>query len=86
MEYADVRAGQLGLNESAVPAQDSSLIGNQSLETQEAQGKPWPLGLSIEYANRYMQAAFCTWYCESPLTQPSPVLIVSYRWRDIWAA
>lgn len=60
--YADVRAGQLGLNESAIPAQDSSLIGNQSLETQEAQGKPWPLGLSIEYANRYMQAAFCTWY------------------------
>ncbi|OCF57627.1 alpha,alpha-trehalase [Kwoniella mangroviensis CBS 10435] len=60
--FSQVASGQLGLQESELQPQPQSTIGNVSLQTQEAQGKPWPLALSIEYANRYLGAAFCSWY------------------------
>ncbi|WRT68588.1 uncharacterized protein IL334_005566 [Kwoniella shivajii] len=60
--YSQVASGQLGINETALQPQPASTIGNVSLQVQEAQGKPWPLALSIEYANRYLGAAFCSWY------------------------
>ncbi|WVR09451.1 hypothetical protein IAU60_006518 [Kwoniella sp. DSM 27419] len=60
--FSEVVSGQLGVNETDLPPQPSSTLGNVSLEVPGAQGKPWPLALSIEYANRYMGAAFCSWY------------------------
>ncbi|ORY35701.1 Six-hairpin glycosidase-like protein [Naematelia encephala] len=62
LSFADVATGQFGLNETDLPPQSSSTLGNVTLQTQEAKGKPWPLALSIEFANRYMAAAFCSWY------------------------
>ncbi|KAK8854633.1 hypothetical protein IAR55_003372 [Kwoniella newhampshirensis] len=62
LTYADVAPGQLGLNESDLQPQPSSTIGNVSLQIAEASGEPWPLALSIEYVNRYLGAAFCSWY------------------------
>ncbi|WWC71393.1 uncharacterized protein I206_105348 [Kwoniella pini CBS 10737] len=60
--YAQVAPGQLGVEEADLQPQPASTIGNVSLQTQEAANKPWPLALSIEYANRYLGAAFCSWY------------------------
>ncbi|OCF32704.1 alpha,alpha-trehalase [Kwoniella heveanensis BCC8398] len=60
--FSEVASGQLGVTEGDLQPQPASTIGNVSLEVQEAQGKPWPLALSIEFANRYMGAAFCSWY------------------------
>ncbi|GFZ50803.1 hypothetical protein JCM24511_08561 [Saitozyma sp. JCM 24511] len=60
--FDQVAPNQFGLNETGLQPQPASTLGNVSLEVAEAKGKPWPQALSIEYANRYMQAAFCTWY------------------------
>ncbi|KAL7422476.1 hypothetical protein Q5752_003124 [Cryptotrichosporon argae] len=62
LDYAGVAPGQLGLNETDLQPQPASTVGNTSLQTAEAQGKPWDLALGIEIANRYMSSAFCSWY------------------------
>ncbi|KAK4683597.1 alpha,alpha-trehalase, partial [Tremellales sp. Uapishka_1] len=49
--FSSVVPGQLGLNETDLQPQPSSTIGNSTLYTQEAAGKTWSSGLSIEYAN-----------------------------------
>ncbi|KAI9637637.1 Six-hairpin glycosidase-like protein [Dioszegia hungarica] len=60
--FSDVVSGQLGLNETQLPAQDASLQGSANLTVPSARNVSWPLALEIEYANRYMQGAFCSWY------------------------
>ncbi|RXK36960.1 alpha,alpha-trehalase [Tremella mesenterica] len=62
LSFDNVTTGQLGLNESQLQPEDPSLGGNTTLQVQNTEGKPWPLALSVEWAERYMQAAFCTWY------------------------
>lgn len=52
LTYDGVVPGHLGLNESELQEQPLETVGNVSLYTAESQGKPWPLALSIEYANR----------------------------------
>jgi hypothetical protein len=66
-DFSQVQSGQLGFNESGLPPQDPSLLGNNSLQfearvAEMQRGKPWPLAIAIEIANRYMQVAFCSWY------------------------
>lgn len=60
--FDSVTKNQLGLSESELQPQPQSTIGNVSLNTEASQDKPWPLALSIEFANRYLDAAFCSWY------------------------
>ncbi|OWZ37132.1 alpha,alpha-trehalase [Cryptococcus neoformans c8] len=60
--FDSVTQNQLGLSESELQPQPQSTIGNVSLNTETSQDKPWPLALSIEFANRYLGAAFCSWY------------------------
>ncbi|KGB76251.2 alpha,alpha-trehalase [Cryptococcus deuterogattii R265] len=60
--FDSVTKNQLGLSESELQPQPQSTIGNVSLNTETSQDKPWPLALSIEFANRYLDAAFCSWY------------------------
>ncbi|WVN86234.1 uncharacterized protein L203_101395 [Cryptococcus depauperatus CBS 7841] len=60
--FSQVASFQLGLNESNLPPQPSSTIGNVSVMTDSTADKAWPLALSIEFANRYLQTAFCSWY------------------------
>ncbi|EAL19462.1 hypothetical protein CNBG4090 [Cryptococcus deneoformans B-3501A] len=60
--FDSVTENQLGLSESELQPQPQSTIGNVSLNTETSQDKPWPLALSIEFANRYLGAAFCSWY------------------------
>ncbi|WVQ79741.1 hypothetical protein IAT38_001841 [Cryptococcus sp. DSM 104549] len=62
LNFTDIAPNQLGLAESDLQPQPASTIGNVSLEIAESKDKPWPLALSIEYANRYLGAAFCSWY------------------------
>ncbi|WWD19226.1 hypothetical protein CI109_103684 [Kwoniella shandongensis] len=62
VSFGEVAPGQLGLQEADLQPQPSSTIGNVTLQIEEANGKPWPLALSIEFANRYLGAAFCSWY------------------------
>lgn len=59
--FADIPAGQLGLDAAALPLQPAETVGNTSLWAGGAQN-PWPLQLSIEVANRYLTDAFCSWY------------------------
>jgi len=66
-DFAQIPSGQLGFNESGLPPQDPSLLGNNSIQfearvSEMQRGKPWPLAIAIEIANRYMQVAFCSWY------------------------
>ncbi|ODO11102.1 hypothetical protein I350_01704 [Cryptococcus amylolentus CBS 6273] len=62
ISFDEVVPSQLGLNESDLQPQPQSTIGNVSLTTDTSKDQPWPLALSIEYANRYLGAAFCSWY------------------------
>ena len=50
--FAQVVPNQLGLNETDLQPQPDSTIGNTTTLLAEAQGQPWPMALSIEYANR----------------------------------
>ena len=52
LSFDELPSGQLGLQESELQPQPLETVGNVSLYTQEAFGKPWPLALSIEFANR----------------------------------
>lgn len=66
-DFSQIPAGQLGLNQSDLQPQPSSAIGNNSMSFSAnvaaiQQGKPWWQELAIEYANRYLQASFCSWY------------------------
>lgn len=65
-DFSLVPAGQFGLNETQVPKQNASLVSNNTRTfradlTAMQTGKPWWQALAIEYANRYMQSAFCSW-------------------------
>jgi alpha,alpha-trehalase len=47
--------------------QPASVLGNNSAVFEKSisniqQGKPWPLAIAIEFANRYLQVALCSWY------------------------
>jgi len=52
LNYPSIPPNQLGLNETDLQPQPASTVGDTVLQTEEARGKPWPLALSIEYANR----------------------------------
>ncbi|WVQ72057.1 hypothetical protein IAR50_001601 [Cryptococcus sp. DSM 104548] len=62
ISFNEISPSQLGLNESDLQPQPQDTIGNVSLTTDVSGGQPWPLALSIEFANRYLGAAFCSWY------------------------
>lgn len=65
--FSSIPFNQLGLNESQLQEQPSAAVSNfstsyaASLDQVQA-GKPWWQGIAIEIANKYMQAAFCSWY------------------------
>lgn len=50
--FTQVMSNQLGLNETQLPPQDTTLQGNASLTVPSARNISWPLALEIEYANR----------------------------------
>jgi alpha,alpha-trehalase len=52
LDFFSIPPNQFGLNETELQTQPMGTIGNTTLETLEAKGKPWPLAMSIEYANR----------------------------------
>ncbi|ODN90750.1 alpha,alpha-trehalase [Cryptococcus wingfieldii CBS 7118] len=62
ISFDEVVPSQLGLNQSDLQPQPQETIGNVSLTTDTSKDQPWPLALSIEFANRYLGAAFCSWY------------------------
>jgi alpha,alpha-trehalase len=58
--FDQVAPNQFNLNETELPGQPQSTIGNTSLFTNSTE--PWPKQMVIEIANRYMTDAFCSWY------------------------
>ena len=60
--FANVTNGQFNLTETDLQPQPQSTIGNSTRALAQAANLPWPKALAIEYANRYTQAAFCSWY------------------------
>ncbi|KAH8085188.1 Six-hairpin glycosidase-like protein [Filobasidium floriforme] len=66
-DFSAIPTGQLGMNETDLPVQPADAIGPNSelfaKNVAEIQaGKPWWQAIAIEYANRYMQSTFCSWY------------------------
>ena len=61
--FDDKVGAQIGMkSEGDLRPQPADTVGNVSLSTDVAPTKPWPMALAIEYGNRYVQAAFCSWY------------------------
>lgn len=67
--FSQVAPGQLGMNETQLPAQPAQSRGNvtygnatQHLLSAEAGRLPWTQGLMLEIATRYLDSAFCSWY------------------------
>jgi len=60
--FSAVAPGQLGVTEAQLPPQPTDTIGNTSLSITGLDHLPWPKALAAEIANRYMTAAFCSWY------------------------
>lgn len=60
--YSSVTAGQLGVTEAEIQPQPAAVVGNSSLSVPASHNASWPRALAIEYANRYLAAAFCSWY------------------------
>jgi hypothetical protein len=56
LPFSDAIAKQFNKTESDLQPQAQDLIGNASQVVDEAKGKPWPLSLEIEFANRYVGA------------------------------
>lgn len=52
ISFDQVASGQFGLEESELQTQPQETIGNVTLSTDSAKSQPWPLALSIEFANR----------------------------------
>lgn len=52
LPFSQVAPGQLGLNESDIPAQPVASIGNSTLLTGQTGNLSWPLALEVEWANR----------------------------------
>ncbi|KAJ9102042.1 hypothetical protein QFC19_004970 [Naganishia cerealis] len=66
-DFSLVPVGQFGLNKTQLPVQNASLVSNNTATfradlTAIQAGKPWWQALAIEFANRYMQSSFCSWY------------------------
>lgn len=67
--FSAVTTNQLGMNESQLPQQPTATRGNvtyanetQHLLNAAAGTLPWPRGLALEIAARYLNSAFCSWY------------------------
>ncbi|EJT47475.1 hypothetical protein A1Q1_03730 [Trichosporon asahii var. asahii CBS 2479] len=67
--FSAVTPNQLGMNETQLPPQPASTRGNvtyanqtQHLLNAAAGTLPWPRGLALEIAARYLNSAFCSWY------------------------